>query len=68
MATMSSPSQNTICIGTEKINIRVVNPSGKGKGMLIPQKKGQNVVSGKNNFVETCTANNIFSILFNVNI
>lgn len=41
MATMSSPSQNTICIGAEKTNIRVVNPSGIGKGMLIPQKKGK---------------------------
>lgn len=48
MATMPSPSQNTICIGTEKTNIRVVSPSGKGKGMLIPQKKGETWFPTKN--------------------
>ena len=38
MAKMSSPSQNTICIGAEKINILIVNPRGKEKGMLKGQK------------------------------
>lgn len=67
MATMSNPAQNTICIGAEKTNIRVVNPSGKGKGMRIHQKERQNGVSAKNNFVEISTTHKIFSILFNKN-
>lgn len=38
MAKMPSASQNTIYIGAEKINILIVNPRGKGKGMLKGQK------------------------------
>jgi len=49
MAKMSSPSQNTVCVGAGKTNILIVNLYGNEIGMHNPQKNRQTEVFCKNN-------------------
>jgi hypothetical protein len=64
MAKMSISSQNTICIRAVKPDIIVVNPCGKGRGMLNPQKNGQKWSFCKDILVKPISWNTKISKMF----